>query len=157
MRAEAAAIAIQLFLDQGFDDTTVDDLCAAMGLSRRSFFRYFKAKEGIVLVHLGDFAEQGCVSFSSRPGQEELWPALRHAMDPFARYATADPAPWRCCGSSTTAPPCAPLTSAASTGGEPASPPLSPNAAASTEPTFTPPSSRQQRWGLRRSHPAVGR
>jgi len=92
MRAEAAGIAFRMFLDRGFDDVTVDDLCAAMGLSRRSFFRYFKAKEDVVLAHLGDFAEKSCASFSSRPDQEELWPALRRSMDPFVHQAGAHPA-----------------------------------------------------------------
>ena len=92
MRTEAAAIAFRVFLDRGFDDVTVDDLCAAMGLSRRSFFRYFKAKEDVVLAHLGDFAEKSCASFSSRPDQEELWPALRRSMDPFVHQARAHPA-----------------------------------------------------------------
>jgi len=92
MRTEAAAIAFRVFLDRGFDDVTVDELCAAMGLSRRSFFRYFKAKEDVVLAHLGDFAEKSCASFSSRPDQEELWPALRRSMDPFVHQAGAHPA-----------------------------------------------------------------
>jgi len=91
MRAEAAGIAFRVFLDRGFDDVTVDDLCAAMGLSRRSFFRYFKAKEDVVLAHLGDYAEKSCASLSSRPDQEDLWPALRRSMDPFVRQAGAHP------------------------------------------------------------------
>jgi AcrR family transcriptional regulator len=92
MRAEAADIAIRVFLDRGFDDVTVDDLCAAVGLSRRSFFRYFKAKEDIVLAHLADVAEKCLANFSSRPGQEELWLALRRSMDPFVRQVSANSA-----------------------------------------------------------------
>lgn len=90
MRAEAAAVAIELFLAHGFDATTVDDLCAATGLSRRSFFRYFKAKEDIVLAHLGGVAKQGCDAFTERPEHEDAWTALRHSMDPFTGD-TADP------------------------------------------------------------------
>lgn len=89
---EATDIAIRLFLEQGFEETTVDDLCAAMGMSRRSFFRYFKAKEDIVLLFLGDFAVQGCGRFTARPADEGLLPALRHSMDPFIEYVNAEPA-----------------------------------------------------------------
>jgi AcrR family transcriptional regulator len=92
MRAEAAGIAIRVFLDRGFDDVTVDDLCAAIGLSRRSFFRYFKAKEDIVLARLADLAEKGRASFSSRSDQEEPWLALRRSMDPFVHQVDAHPA-----------------------------------------------------------------
>src|SRR5437899_1533793 len=33
--------AIDLFAQEGFDETTVDDIARAAGVSRRSFFRYF--------------------------------------------------------------------------------------------------------------------
>jgi len=92
MLEEATDIAIRLFLEQGFEETTVDDLCAAMGLSRRSFFRYFKAKEDVVLLFIRDFGVQGCRIFTARPADEGLLPALRHSMDPFIEYVNAEPA-----------------------------------------------------------------
>ena len=52
MLSEVAEMATQLFLAKGFDETTVDEICAAAGLSRRSFFRYFKTKEDIVISQL---------------------------------------------------------------------------------------------------------
>ena len=39
--ADAAA---ELFLEQGYGRTTVDQIATAAGLSRRSFFRYFGTK-----------------------------------------------------------------------------------------------------------------
>ena len=91
MRAEAASVAVQLFLDRGFDDVTVEEICAAAGLSRRSFFRYFSAKEEIVVTVFADMAERGWRSFLHRPVDDALWPALRHSMDPVVEWATADP------------------------------------------------------------------
>ena len=34
--------AIDLFAEKGFEETTVDDIVAAAGTSRRTFFRYFE-------------------------------------------------------------------------------------------------------------------
>lgn len=43
-------VALQLFLERGYDATTVDDVAAAAGVSRASFFRYFQSKEGVVFA-----------------------------------------------------------------------------------------------------------
>ncbi|WP_328615720.1 TetR/AcrR family transcriptional regulator [Amycolatopsis sp. NBC_00355] len=56
--AEITRVAMNLFLEQGFDGTTIDQIAATAGISRRSFFRYFGTKEDIVL---GDLADQGAL------------------------------------------------------------------------------------------------
>ena len=49
--------AIDLFVHKGFQETTVDDVALAAGVSRRSFFRYFTTKDHLLghnMVKLGD-------------------------------------------------------------------------------------------------------
>ncbi|WP_249227591.1 TetR/AcrR family transcriptional regulator [Kutzneria sp. CA-103260] len=80
VQEEVVDAALALFLSQGFEETTVDQVVAAAGISRRSFFRYFGTKEDIVF---GDLAEQGPVildALRARSDDEPVWDALRHAF-----------------------------------------------------------------------------
>ena len=78
--AEITAVAMRLFLEQGFDQTTIDQIAVTAGISRRSFFRYFGTKEDIVL---GDLAQQGVVvrdALEAVPDSVGPWDALRDAF-----------------------------------------------------------------------------
>ncbi len=48
MREALIAAAFQLFLDRGYDQTTIDDIVSLAQVGRRSFFRYFPSKEDVV-------------------------------------------------------------------------------------------------------------
>ncbi|MGO1592440.1 MAG: TetR family transcriptional regulator [Ancrocorticia sp.] len=43
------AIAMELFLNDGFDNVTVEQVAEASGVSPRTVYRYFSTKEGLVL------------------------------------------------------------------------------------------------------------
>ncbi|MGW5382571.1 acyl-CoA-like ligand-binding transcription factor [Nocardia sp. NPDC003963] len=47
---ELAELAQDLFLENGFEQTSVDDIAAAAGISRRTFFRYFSTKADVLWV-----------------------------------------------------------------------------------------------------------
>jgi TetR/AcrR family transcriptional regulator, regulator of mycofactocin system len=51
-RAELERVALDLFTSRGFDETTVEDIAAAAGIGRRTFFRYYASKNDAVW---GDF------------------------------------------------------------------------------------------------------
>jgi mycofactocin system transcriptional regulator len=51
-RAELEQVALDLFLRNGFVETTLDDIAAAAGIARRTFFGYFSSKNDVVW---GDF------------------------------------------------------------------------------------------------------
>ena len=81
VRAEIAETAFQLFTERGFDQTTVDDIAAAAGLSRRSFFRYFASKEDAVLGMLNAVGDAIAAELAARPADEPPWTSLRRALD----------------------------------------------------------------------------
>jgi mycofactocin system transcriptional regulator len=58
---ELEKISLAMFSEHGFDVTSVDEISAAAGIGRRTFFRYFKSKNDAVW---GDFDTQ-LESFSS--------------------------------------------------------------------------------------------
>src|ERR1700761_9377103 len=51
-RAELERVAFTLFDQSGFDETSIDDIAAAAGIARRTFFRYYPSKTDLVW---GDF------------------------------------------------------------------------------------------------------
>lgn len=70
-------VALQLFDERGFARTTVDDVAAAAGIGRRTFFRYYRSKNDVVW---GDF-EAGLEQLRTRlervPPVSPLWDGLR--------------------------------------------------------------------------------
>lgn len=52
--AEISEVALRLFDERGFAGTTVDEIASAAGVSRATFFRYFRSKEEAALHDLVD-------------------------------------------------------------------------------------------------------
>lgn len=54
VRRTVTRAAIDLFLSHGYETTTVDDIAAAAGVGRRTFFRYFRSKEDSIFPNHDD-------------------------------------------------------------------------------------------------------
>jgi AcrR family transcriptional regulator len=54
VRSALALAAMNLFVEQGFEKTTVDEIAEAAGVGRRTFFRYFRSKEDVVFPGHGE-------------------------------------------------------------------------------------------------------
>lgn len=46
-----AKTGLKLFIENGYEATTLDAIAAASGISRRTFFYYLKSKEDVLLAH----------------------------------------------------------------------------------------------------------
>ncbi|MFI5952168.1 TetR family transcriptional regulator [Cryptosporangium sp. NPDC051539] len=80
VRREIAVTAEALFVERGFEATTIDDIAAAVGMSQRSVFRYFASKEAIVLGKFDLVAEQMIGVLRARPAGEPVWTSLHHVL-----------------------------------------------------------------------------
>ena len=85
-RGAVTRTALELFAERGFEETTVDDIADALGVSRRTLFRYFGSKNDMVW---GEFDSvlarlQRCLD-ATDPG-EPLHEALRLAVVESNRY-----------------------------------------------------------------------
>lgn len=81
VRTRIAEAAEALFLAQGFHETTVDEIAAAVGMSQRSFFRYFASKEDVVLEKFDRQGEELFARLNSRPLDEPDWDTLRACFE----------------------------------------------------------------------------
>lgn len=87
MTRAIANAAVELFERDGFAATTVDDIAAAAGISRTTFFRYSPGKEAAVLVDDAGFeidliaaAESASPNHPSR-ALENAWAAMTEVFD----------------------------------------------------------------------------
>jgi AcrR family transcriptional regulator len=81
VREEVMRQAWLLFSAHGFEATTVDEIAAAAGMSRRTFFRYFSGKDELVLARLVESGESVVEALRRRPADEPVWTSLRRAFD----------------------------------------------------------------------------
>ncbi|WP_406137940.1 TetR/AcrR family transcriptional regulator [Streptomyces sp. NBC_01089] len=71
--------ALDLFGSRGFDRTTLDDIAAAAGVSKRTLLRYFTGKEDVLLAVFREMAVLTVRELDRRPPDESPSAALREA------------------------------------------------------------------------------
>jgi AcrR family transcriptional regulator len=85
------AAAIDLFAEKGFDETTVDDIVAAAGTSRRTFFRYFESKRDLIaqpVINYGASLTKAIESYPATPSAAKLF---RYVVLEVAQQTVSDP------------------------------------------------------------------
>jgi AcrR family transcriptional regulator len=83
-RQRLAETGLKLFLQQGYEATTLDQIAEAAGVSRRTVFHYFDQKEDILLAWKAGFAEaMRTAILAQRPDK----PPLDLALDAFLQLA----------------------------------------------------------------------
>jgi mycofactocin system transcriptional regulator len=88
-RAELEQAAFTLFATRGFDATTVDEIAAAAGIGRRTFFRYFPSKNDIPWGAFEQELDRMRVRLKACPPEVPLMDAIRVALIDFNRVAPA--------------------------------------------------------------------
>ena len=80
VRSLLARTAVELFAAKGYDNTTVEEVAAAAGVSRRTLFNYCRNKEDLALSSLSEQGELIAARFAERPAEEDVWESLRAAF-----------------------------------------------------------------------------
>jgi AcrR family transcriptional regulator len=80
VRDELVAGALVLFEKHGFDATTIDDIARDVGVSRRTFFRYFETKEDVVTAWFEKPRAGLAETLEARPLGESPLESLRWAF-----------------------------------------------------------------------------
>lgn len=87
---ELELVALRLFIADGFDETTVDDISAAAGVSSRTFFRYFDSKADVLWHAFDAEVRELRAALAAEPAQAPLLDAIRHAVLSVNRYTSED-------------------------------------------------------------------
>jgi mycofactocin system transcriptional regulator len=85
-------IALRLFTERGYEETTVEDIAAAAGVSRRTFFRYFDSKAAVLWNEFDGEVQRLRAAFGALPADVELMDGIRQAVVAVNHYR-ADDAP----------------------------------------------------------------
>lgn len=87
---ELEVAALRLFSEQGFHETTVDQIAAAAGVSRRTFFRYYDAKADVLWNEFDTEVETIRALLADLPEDLPVLEAVRRAVLAANHYRAED-------------------------------------------------------------------
>jgi mycofactocin system transcriptional regulator len=83
-------IALRLFTDQGFDATTIEQIAAEAGVSKRTFFRYFGSKTSVLWSEFDAEVATIRAALARVPRQVPMMDAIRQAVVAANHYRAGD-------------------------------------------------------------------
>jgi mycofactocin system transcriptional regulator len=89
-RRELELIALRLFTHQGFDDTTIEQISAEAGVSKRTFFRYFGSKASVLWSEFDSEVDTIRAALADVPAQVPMMDAIRSAVVTANHYGPQD-------------------------------------------------------------------
>ncbi|MFI2557096.1 acyl-CoA-like ligand-binding transcription factor [Nocardia farcinica] len=89
------AVALELFAIHGFERTTVEQIAAAAGVSRRTFFRYYDSKTAVLWYGFEREVEAVRLALTRTPADVPVLTAIRLAVLEVNRARTEDVAELR--------------------------------------------------------------
>src|ERR1700753_1672891 len=89
-RRELELIALRLFTDRGFDNTTIEQIAAEAGVSKRTFFRYFSSKASVLWNEFDHEVEVIRAALAEVPDEVPMMEAIRRAVVTANHYGPQD-------------------------------------------------------------------
>ncbi|MES3007427.1 MAG: TetR family transcriptional regulator [Pseudomonadota bacterium] len=90
-RQELTRVGLELFLQQGFATTTIDQIVEPLGISKRTFFRYFATKEDLVVEWQTEMTPAFVDELNSRPSEEAPFKAVSETLLSLASRINTNP------------------------------------------------------------------
>ena len=87
--------AIDLFSEKGYDETTVEEIAAKAGASRRSFFRHFDSKSDLLAQPVLDWGTALVEAVRDAPATLSNAELLREIVSTVAVQSAASPRTWK--------------------------------------------------------------
>jgi AcrR family transcriptional regulator len=72
--------AMSLFAERGYAAVTVEDIAREVGISERTFFRYFSSKDHLLVAEAGRRLDVIRQSLATQDDELDVWSALRNAV-----------------------------------------------------------------------------
>ncbi|MFC8828126.1 TetR family transcriptional regulator [Streptomyces sp. NPDC057137] len=91
MRRELSAAAMELFSTKGYEATTVDEIAAAAGVARRTFFRHFRSKEEAIFPDHDDTLVRAEAVLNAAPAHEHPLDTVCRGIKEVMRMYAASP------------------------------------------------------------------
>jgi AcrR family transcriptional regulator len=91
VRREIWKAAIALFVQHGFDATTVEQIAEAAGVSPRTVFRYYPTKESVMLESVDDYGDALLAAIAAQPENRPPLATVRSAVLAITQRAYDDP------------------------------------------------------------------
>jgi AcrR family transcriptional regulator len=96
LRVQILDASAKLFIEHGFNGTTINDIAASLGVTRTNIYYYFKDKKEILAELSGDIFTTGRM-IAKKAAEPRLDPvsALRELVEIFARVVLSNPVRYR--------------------------------------------------------------
>jgi AcrR family transcriptional regulator len=91
VRAEIQRTAVEMFLAEGFDNVSINDIANRVGVVQRTFYRHFETKEDVVLSLLDAVAPSVHAEVRNHSAGDAPWRVFMHAMTAAQKQAHLSP------------------------------------------------------------------
>jgi mycofactocin system transcriptional regulator len=89
-RRELEVIALRLFAERGFEETTIDQIATEAGINKRSFFRYFDSKSSVLWSSFDEEVEALRKELAAASDDVSIMEAIRVAVVAVNHYRSED-------------------------------------------------------------------
>ena len=89
-RRELRLIALRMFTERGFENTTIGQIAAEAGVSERTFFRYFTTKASVLWTEFETEVETIRATLAAVPDDVPMMDAIRGAVVAANHYRAGD-------------------------------------------------------------------